>query len=279
VPVPLFLEGLETNIKVRYFESKCIGCGLCIASCKTKAIKSSFNRKKIKITIRKELCRNQSRNLECEKCVTVCPTGALALDGKIVTVPEVIDELLKDKIFYSNSDGGVTISGGEPLQQHQFNYEVLKELKKLEIHTAIETTLYASSSVIYKFIEVVDLFIVDLKIFEERKHFNIVGVSNEKIFKNFELLANSGSDILVRIPMIPTFTTSKTNIEAIADYVHKIRKDIAIELLNYNPLPISKYKLMDKNYIFTEDVLPFTEKEMDNFRKIISRKGIKIVKE
>lgn len=282
-------EGLEKRLRLWYFENKCIRCESCVKNCPNGAITVNDNAEGPFILIDHAKCKNISDmdtqdtsigdSLQCETCVEACPAKALSLDGRIMTVRQAVEELMKDKDFYDTSGGGVTISGGEPLMQHEFNYEVLRTLKEKGIHTTIETSLYADNKVLEKFIDVVDLFITDIKIFDEKTHKKTIGVSNKRIKENFEFLAAKGVKLLVRIPLIPGYTVENNNLARIAEYVNSVREDICIELINYNPLPISKYRIMNKEYEFDKDVQPFSEKQMDEFRKIIRDKGIKVIKE
>ncbi len=263
-------EGIDSKINLWYFEKKCIGCHRCVAACKNSAL--SIGNASPHIVIDREKCINAG------DCVEVCPTAALCFDGKRVSQEEVVDVLLEDKPFYNKSGGGITISGGDPLFQHEFSLGTLKDCKKHNIHTAIETCMYAKKEIFEKFFDYVDLFIVDLKIFNSANHKKYTGVGNELIKSNFEFLASKKENILVRIPLVPGITATKENIGEIASFVCEVNNKIPIELMNYNPLGENKYRLMGKYNGLINGLKPLPEPELDELYQVIADKGVKIVR-
>jgi pyruvate formate lyase activating enzyme len=256
-------EGLENKIDLWYFETRCIQCHKCIETCPEKAL-SIGKEKQPHIIIDKSKCNN------CSVCTDHCPTKALAFDSREMSVDEVMDELQKDKVFYKSSGGGITLTGGDPVFQHQFNLEILKQCKKEKLHTAIESSMFSGKVIFKKFIPLVDLFIVDIKTFDSTLHKNFTGFENSKIKANFEMIAAAKVDILVRIPMIPGFTDNEDNIKDIAKYVYQVRADIKIELLNFNPLARDKYRLMNRDYKMNNACATFSDGAMDRFNSIIN---------
>jgi len=256
-------EGLENKINLWYFESRCIQCHKCIDVCPEKAL--SFGKSgEPHILIDKNKCNN------CGDCTQHCPTRALAFDSRLMSVDEVMDELIEDRAFYESSGGGITLTGGDPMFQHQFNLEILKQCRKEKLHTAIETSMFVGNEIFKKFINLVDLFIVDIKTFDSQLHQNFTGFKNSLIKTNFEMIAAENVDILVRIPMIPGFTDTEKNIKDIAAYVHSLKSDIRIELLNFNPLARDKYHLMNQDYKMENDHRVFSEAAMNRFNSIIT---------
>mgnify|MGYP000288641071 CR=1 FL=1 len=264
-------EGIDSKINLWYFEKKCIGCHRCVAACRNSAL--SIGSASPHIVIDREKCTNEGN------CVEACPTEALCFDGKRVSQKEVVDALLEDKAFYDKSGGGITISGGDPLFQHEFSLGILKECKQHKIHTAIETCMYAKKEIFEKFFDYVDLFIVDLKIFDSGSHKKYTGVENRLIKSNFEFLASKKEDILVRIPLVPGITATKENIGEIAAFVYKANDKIPIELMNFNPLGENKYRLMGKDNELLKGMKPLPEAEIDELYQVIADKGVKIVRE
>lgn len=260
-------EGLENKINLWYFETRCIQCQKCIEICPEKAL-SIGNEKQPYIVIDKNKCNN------CGICTERCPTKALAFDSREISVDEVVNELLKDRIFYESSGGGITLTGGDPVFQHQFNLEILKQCQKEKLHTAIESSMFTGKSIFKKFIPLVDLFIVDIKTFDSKRHKNFTGFENSLIKTNFEMIAAADVAILVRIPMIPGFTDTENNIKDIAKYVHQVRADIKIELLNFNPLARDKYRLMNLDYKMNNACAMFSDDAMDRFNSIITSGGM-----
>jgi len=145
------------------------------------------------------------------------------------------------------------------------------------IHRTIETALLTSPDIILAITPLVDFFIVDLKIYDDGEHRKYTGVGNTAIFENFKLLMELIQEpelILVRIPLIPGITAVDSNIRSIAQFVSSVNKEIKIELLNYNPLAGSKYKMVGKEFLISEDTKPYTSEEIENFKVILRKSGI-----
>jgi pyruvate formate lyase activating enzyme len=233
-------EGISSEMTIWHHSNICISCGLCTSVCPTRAIKLTPDNK---IVIDRSGCNNSG------ECVKICPSQALQFTGSVVTDSQVLSEILKDKIFYESSSGGMTLTGGEPLFQVDFSATILKSCKENGIHTAIETCLYTDTENIQKILEYTDLFITDLKIYNEELHRKYTGRSNEIILQNFRFIAESGRDIIVRTPVIPGITDSSENKEAIRDFVRKTRFDIPVEYINFNPLTRNNYDKLGIPYL------------------------------
>lgn len=246
-------EGQQLGINLMWFETLCIGCGACVKVCPQGALSASD----AGIRVDKEKC------VKCGKCIENCPSLALKFDGWKMHYKEAFEELKKDKVFFDGSGGGITISGGDPLVQSEFNLKLLKLCKDEGIHTTIETCLYADKEVVLEFAKVVDSFFVDIKIFDDIEHKRIVGVSNRRILENFEALSETGAEICVRIPMIPGYTDSDRNIADIAAYVARTNPNARLELLNYNPLAKNKYTSLHTEYLISGDAEPLSKEEME----------------
>ena len=254
-------EGKSIAIDLMWFETLCIGCGCCIRSCPQGAL--SFKDKHISID--RDKCQ------KCGKCVNVCPTLALKLDGRKIHYKAAFAELMKDRDFFEGSGGGITISGGDPLVQHEFNYKLLALCKSNGIHTTIETCLYAPLEVVMKFSEVVDKFFIDIKILNPEKHRKIIGVDNSLILNNFEKLSVAGADICIRIPLIPGLTDSDENITEIVEYVYNVNRDIRVELLNYNPLAGNKYNSLHEEYKLDCAIEPLSAAEIHRKNNLVNK--------
>ncbi len=161
---------------------------------------------------------------------------------EIYSVSRLEREILKDLIFYDESGGGVTFSGGEPLVQWKFLIETMRRMKQHEIHTALDTTGYTPADTIEKVIPFTDLFLFDLKIMNENEHIKYTGVSNKLILSNLEYLYNSGANVQIRIPLIPGITDTAENITETARYLTRFERIKKIDLLPYNEIAESKYK-------------------------------------
>jgi len=246
-------------------EEKCTDCGACLRICPDDAIILSTKDKKetFYIKIDHEKCTL------CGKCTEVCPTSALSITGEERSTEWVVDELLKDRVFFKKSNGGITLTGGDPLYQHEFTLSILKAIKKYKIHTAVETAMFSSEEVLLSLVPYTNLFLVDIKILDNELHMKSTGVDNRVIKRNFESLAARAKNIIVRVPLIPGYTDNKKNLIAIRDYVRGIRKDIKIELLNFNPLARDKYNILDKPYPDFPEHRSFSEEEMLVFNNLL----------
>lgn len=228
-------EGISPDITIWYNRNICIACGLCVGECPNSAL--TMNK-----SVNKYVEINRSRCTLTGKCVKICPTGAMQFTGTTTSIVEIMDEIRKDLVFFKTSGGGVTITGGEPLFQPEFCYGILKACKNEGISTAIETCLFCDLDVLEGMMNVVDMFIVDIKIFNTVKHEQYTGKPNHIIKENIRCLAESGKDIKVRIPLIAGITDSAANTEEIVGFVNSLNPEWPIEYLNYNLLTKSKYQ-------------------------------------
>jgi pyruvate formate lyase activating enzyme len=230
-------EGLELAPEIIFKENRCIKeCKDCIEVCTRGALSRVNN----EIVINREKC-----NL-CGDCTQVCSSEALELIGREVTIEEVMKEVEKEMIFYDESGGGVTFSGGEPLMQPEFLDAILKECKEKNIHTALDTSGYASPEVMDKISDKVDIFLYDLKIMDDEKHKKYTGVSNKLILENLKKLAAQGNQIFIRIPLIPGINDGMDNINKMAKFIHSLEIIKEIDLLPYHKAGKGKYKRLDK---------------------------------
>lgn len=162
--------------------------------------------------------------------------------GYPAAVAEVITEIKKDTLFYDESGGGVTFSGGEPFNQPKFLKALLKSSKEQGIHTAIDTCGYAESRIVETVLKYTDLFLFDLKIMDDVEHIKYTGVSNELIHKNLQLICQSGREVHLRIPIIPALTDTKHNLSALLDFIKNLNGITEINLLPYHSIGRHKYK-------------------------------------
>ena len=262
-------EGLERTIRLWHFENLCGRSGRCAEVCPMRAIARTGEG----VAINHAACD------QCGKCIDACPRNALAFDGRDVTAQEVLDEIGRDAIFHEVSGGGVTFSGGEPLAQADFVRAVASELKARGVPTTLESSLHASWSTIEPLLDVIDLFIVDLKVADSASHRAATGVPNELIVANLARLAGAlrgTGRILVRVPMIPRYTANRDNLAAIARLVEGIDPTLPVELMNFNPLAGAKYRRMGLEHEFANDTAPFTPDEMAGFRSVVAERGLAV---
>ena len=220
-----------------FWGDRCIGCGACSTICPSDAIQIKNG---IPVT-EKEKC------ILCEKCIEKCPALAREMIGKKLTTEEVIKEIEKDLVFYEESDGGVTFSGGEPLRQSEFLESLLICCQKKKIHTAVDTSGYISWEILNKISPKVDLFLYDLKLMDNERHKKYTGVSNELILENLKKLSSVHNNILVRFPVIPGINDDYQNIKEIGKFLSSL-KIAQVSLLPYHYIGIDKYRRLGMTY-------------------------------
>ncbi|TFG04403.1 MAG: glycyl-radical enzyme activating protein [Promethearchaeota archaeon] len=220
----------------------CLGCESCLEACEHDAIDFSY-----KYRIHRDKC------VLCGNCIIVCPSEAIKYVGNYYDINSLRELILKDKIFYDNSGGGVTLSGGEPTFHVNYLHELLKYLIKDNIHSCLETCGYYNEKQFNKYLlPYLDLIYFDLKIYDSKAHKKYCGVSNELILQNFESIIRRDIEILPRIPLIPNVTATESNLVSLAEYLKslEIKK---IGLLPYNPLWLSKVKTIAVNSEYYRD--------------------------
>ncbi|WIV12165.1 glycyl-radical enzyme activating protein [Proteiniborus sp. MB09-C3] len=258
-------ESQEIKSELLLFPNRCISCKACIEACKQNAIKEVNG---MVITSIKEC-------VHCGECAKVCYAEARKMAGKVMTVDEVVSEILKDKDFFQQSKGGVTFSGGEPLMQPRFLIALLKEMKRLEIHTIIDTCGFASKEIMEEVSQLTDLFLYDLKQMDSIKHEKYTGVPNRMILENLELLRDLNKEVIIRIPMIPRINDSKEDLEAFRDFIKTLPNVKMVNLLPYHRIGQEKYNRLGKSYRMLEVEEP-TKEAMDFSADIIRGCGINV---
>ena len=205
---------------------------------------------------------------ECKKegfDLSDCLGEARVLLGRRVSVEELLPVLLEDRAFYENSGGGVTLSGGECLMQADFCAELLGRLKESALHTAVDTCGFVSRAALDKVIPYTDLFLYDLKAYDEDVHIKCTGVSNKIILENLLYLDSLGKNIEIRIPYVPGYNSDQ--IEKIAVFISRLKTAVGIRILPYHNYAGSKYAALNM-----ENTLPSTlptSEEIEEARKLI----------
>ncbi len=199
-----------------------------------------------------------SKCIHCPVCsydVDECPSGAMTRFGQYMTVDEVIQEVVKDQIFYDTSNGGVTLSGGEVLSQSAFAKELLIELKKLNIHTAIETSGHGRTQALLDLANHLDLILFDLKIMDTIKAKQIIRADTTLINHNLKALVQSKKKVIPRIPLIPGYTLDDENIHAIIRLVKSLELK-EIHILPFHQYGSNKYEFLNKDYKLKDVPVP-----------------------
>jgi pyruvate formate lyase activating enzyme len=263
-------ESKKATPEISFDQTECVGCDTCIETCPENALD-----RKNPFFIDRTCCSL------CAACVENCPSGALSMVGKTMNIEDIFAVAEKDKPFYINSGGGVTLSGGEPTLYMDFLSDLLKRLKEDGIHTLIETCgLFEFESFEKKVLPFIDTIYYDIKILDPDIHQQFCGIKNDQILKNFiklnTLSAGNGFELLARTPLIPNITATEKNLRQIADFLNAqgVRQT---RLLAYNPLWHEKNKKIGTRNSFenNKDMTAWISKEkLEMYRSIFAGKGI-----
>lgn len=257
-------ESLRCKHQVMFFEERCTGCGICAKRCPQNAITMNG---KIPVV-------DQSKCNLCGHCTDFCFNNAREYVGKDVTVKELMDEIKKDEMFYDESNGGATFSGGEPLVQVDFLNEVLKACNERRIHTTVDTSGYSSWENLKKIADKVDLFLYDLKFIKNDKHKKYIGVSNEGILENLKNLSDLGSNIYVRMPIIAGINDDDEHIEGSIEFLSDLNI-LQVNLLPYHKMGMDKYSRLEMEYKLSGMEKP-TDERMAEIADQFKKSGIKV---
>ncbi len=239
-----------------YDRKKCAHCYHCQSVCQANAIS----------------IRNQDIHIDpsictmCETCIQECPNRALKKEGNKMTVEEVMKVVRQDIDFYEESNGGITLSGGEFLMQPQFARELLKQAKEENIHTACETTAFSSDEAFLSVLPYLDFLFIDCKHWDEEKHKQATGVSNQLILKHMQQAIEAGKEVLVRIPVIPNFNDQLEDALAFARTFQKLGVQ-KVQLLPFHQFGENKYDLLDLEYHY-HDIEAYHPSDLEPYRNV-----------
>lgn len=260
-------ESQQREREISFMPEKCIGCGWCFENCPPKGHVMENG----KHVLHRSAC------IRCGKCTEKCYAGANTIIGKEMTVDEVIAEVLKDKPFYETSNGGMTISGGEPMYQFKFTAALLAEAKKQGLHNCLETCGFTQFENLRKIMPMVDLFLYDLKETNPANHQRYTGVALQPILDNLFALDQAGAAICLRCPIIPGLNDRNEHFHAIAAIAEKMSKVLEINLMPYHPLGESKLNRLGKPSIIDGKTFA-DEKAVAEWVKIVQSGTTVIVK-
>jgi len=247
-----------------FIRNLCADCGNCLEACKNNAIRRAEGEHRI----------DYSRCIACGNCKDNCYYGALIRYGESMTVDEVWDTVLRDKMFYEDSGGGVTVSGGEPLLWAGFVRKLFELSRGEQIDTCVETCGMADPEALLEVIPVTDHFLFDLKHMDADTHRRYTGHSNEQILRNAALAVNRGTDVVFRQPLIPGVNDSIGNIEATARFLTGLGKSAArLQIMPYHRMGQSKYRALHMPYTM-EELAAADDGHVEEVRKAYLQCGI-----
>jgi pyruvate formate lyase activating enzyme len=231
--------------ELMFREDRCIRCFECVDDCRLGAISRVDGRPLVDMAV----CR------WCGDCADGCPTEARIQAGSVMTESRVLDEITQDTIFFDQSGGGVTFSGGEPLMQLEFLVALLDGCRALRIHTAVDTCGAALPQALARVADRADLFLFDLKHLDDARHRRVTGSSNVQILDNLQALAARKANVIVRFPLIPEINDDADHIERLGCYVRSIGLS-RIDVLPYHRAGSGKYPAIGRDYPLAGAELP-----------------------
>ena len=248
-----------------YFESLCSRCQKCVSVCPNKAISVGPD---------ESVITDHANCNACGTCTVICPNDARVITGKLMAIEEVMGIINQDALFYRNSGGGITASGGEAAAQSGFLTELFKQCQEAGIHTALDTTGHVRWETLQQILEFTDLVLLDIKNIDPKKHERITGIGNALILENARKIADSGKSMWARFPLIPGCTDSDENIAAIGDFVLSLGLK-QIDILPYHRLGVGKYKRLGLEYPLPE-AKPYTEEQLQQIKSSLEVKGLEV---
>lgn len=243
-------ESISPKPELAFYSEKCTGCGECVRICPRDAhifepgdTPDSYIRK-----------LDRAKCISCGKCSEVCISGALKLCGRRMSVDDVMKIVAEDRIFFETSNGGMTLSGGEPTLQPEFTLALLRAAKDDGISTALDTCGYAKREVYELLLPYTDIFLYDIKHITDEGHIRCTGRPNRLILDNLRFLSNAGAKLEIRIPLVPGYNDDTETLDGIGELLSTVNITKA-KLLPYHSYARSKYLSLD-----IPDTLPDVER-------------------
>jgi pyruvate formate lyase activating enzyme len=240
-------ETVKSHVEIEYRSALCQRCGECFKVCPVEgAIIDPATTEDKTRRIDRDKCTN------CGLCCKACPQEALATVGELMTVGQIMDKVERLIPFYKGSgQGGLTISGGEPLFQPKFTWKLLKSCTELGVHTAIETCGFVKYEILESMIPYLDLMLFDIKHIDDESHKKGTGQSNKLILENLtRFVSENNTECVVRLPLIPGFNDDEENVRRTAQFLSSLKRPPRLDLLSFNDYASSKYKVMGLEHVY-----------------------------
>ena len=272
-------ESQRFNTELNWMSIRCLGidaCGKCLGVCPNGCIVQGEPSRN---AAGDEICYPEVDKTNCDECgicAQNCKATALYMCGTNMSVDEVMHRIERDMPFYEDSGGGVTVSGGECLSQHEFTLDLLKRCKELGVHTAVDTTGFVQWEAIDRVLPYTDMFLYDLKCMDSSLHRQVIGVPNDLILENAVKIAKAGGKLWVRIPVIPLFNDSEEHFIKYGEFLSAIADSIVIvQLLPYHKMGTSKYaRLLTNQQVFVAE--PPADELMESRKQQLEGLGFKV---
>jgi pyruvate formate lyase activating enzyme len=258
-------ESMSRRREIVVLENRCIGCGECRLACRYGAVIPGEGA----LPARTEECEL------CGACVEACPTQGRQLIGQEMSVSQVLETVLQDQIFYEDSSGGVTFSGGEPLSQPEFLRGLLTACRAKGVHTAVDTCGLAQPEDVVAVAALTDLFLYDLKFIDDAKHRRYTGVSNTLILENLQALGRAHGRIWLRVPIIPGINDAQADLEAAARFAATVPGVRQVNLLPFHRTGLPKARRLGQDSGLAE-VQPPSAEAMRRAVDIFTKAGLAV---
>ncbi len=244
-------ESISCKPQILFYPSRCLHCGACVAVCPNNKLDASN-------------CKL------CGACTEACYSQARVIAGKSISLQQLLKTIEKDKVFYNESNGGVTFSGGEPMQQIDFLREVLKYCSANNINTAVDTSGYTEWANFESILNLTNLFLFDIKHLNNSIHKKYTGVENTLILNNLKKLADSETNIVIRIPLVDGFNDNTAYFKQVAEFIYNLPGTQRVEILACHNFAEAKYLAMNKQMQYLKP----NERKLEEFKKILGSVGI-----
>ncbi len=268
-------EGRSGMAEVQLIKSRCLHCGACVTAC-PQGGPVNFPPGVPRLAEILGAAQADPECTFCGSCVDACPTDARELSGKALTAPELMTELLRDRVYYDESGGGVTLSGGEPLAQVDFVCELLAACRKQALHAAVDTCGAVPAEALFEASSLTDLFLYDIKHTDPDRHRALTGRGNEQILENLERLAERHDRIWIRVPVVPGQNDDEDNLRAVGAIAARLDAVEQVNLLPYHALDREKRQRLGFTETLGEIAAP-SQARLDRLAGLVADRGAAVV--
>lgn len=260
-------EGIQPRPELLLHSSRCRGCYACVRACPRRALRPGPDKGPVRI--------DRSKCDACGLCVAACSYEAIRMAGREASIAELLAEVERDRPFYEESGGGVTLSGGEPLLQPEFAAALLAALRSRGFHTALDTSGQALWPVLERVAAEADLVLYDLKLMDDVRHKEFVGCSNRLILDNICRLAGTGRPVRVRIPLAAGANDDDAAVKAVIDFLRPLPALRTVDLLSYHKGGQEKYRALGQEACFRLFAAPSAER-LESIRRAFAQAGFTV---